>query len=130
MQKTSKDGLICKGIVISYMAPIAGYIIVRVMCMVVDYKFDGINWYVVLSGFLVGMVLYGIGELIDISIEILNQMIPVESQAVSIDTHKNTTYPVPQKPIQHTANGDWICPHCKTKNPTASMVCKDCGKYR
>jgi len=87
----------------------------------------------VFGGFIPCLLIYAVGEIIDILEEInentneIFSYLKKNDQKDEVKKESGTTYF--SAPVK-TADGGWICKKCGTKNDSSSQYCKDCGEYK
>ena len=90
----------------------------------------------IFGAFVFCLLIYGVGEIIDILEEInentsgifayIKKNVP-ENKGKEMKKESSATYF--SAPVK-TADGGWICKKCGTKNESSTQYCKDCGEYK
>lgn len=90
-----------------------------------------------LSVFILGLLIYAIGEIIQLLQDQKDRLPHVSTHTAVIENNKSGLISNNHSNLLDSANKeqrlygkDWECRECKTLNPSTALYCKDCGTYR
>ena len=74
-------------------------------------------------------VLYGFGELVENSSELVDQIDEIRTKKTTTETYRQPISPISSDGEAYSSQNQWTCPKCGRRNPITLKVC-NCGTFK